>query len=125
MRDPFAVFNQHNFSSDERSRIALFAFDLNLVQGDVITVQAEDAQHVIHQLPVEFAGAVPNLDGLWQIVVRLTDLAPADYLVRFTLRGTPSNQGIITIKPITKLLPVFKALYFVYPRTAPRLRFRF
>ena len=99
LRDPFAVFNQHNFSSDERSRIALFAFDLNLVQGDVVTVQAEDAQHVIHQLPVEFAGAVPNLDGLWQIVVRLTDLAPGDYLVRFTLRGTPSNQGIITIKP--------------------------
>lgn len=100
LHDPFAVVNTLNFSSDQRSRISLFAFDLNLIQGDVITVQAEDSQHAIHQLPVEFAGVAPNFDGLWQLVVKLPDgLASGDYMVSFTLRGVASNQGRITVKP--------------------------
>ncbi|HEX6187226.1 MAG TPA: FG-GAP-like repeat-containing protein [Pyrinomonadaceae bacterium] len=100
VRDPFAVANPTNFSLDQRSRISLFAVGLNLNQGDVITVSAEDAQHVIRDLPVEFAGPVPTFGGMWQIVVKLPDnLTPGDYLVRFTLRGTPSNTGLITIKP--------------------------
>lgn len=100
VRDPFAVANAFNFSSDQRSRIILFAVNLNLVAGDVITVQAEDAQNVIRQLPVESTAAVPNFGGLSQIVVRLTDdLSPGDFLVSFTLRGVSSNKGLITIKP--------------------------
>ena len=98
--DPFAVVNLLNFSSDQRSRIILFAVDLNLAQGEVITVQAEDAQHLIHQLPLEFAGQVPNFGGLWQLVVKLPDdLGTGDFMVSFTLRGVISNKGIITIKP--------------------------
>jgi hypothetical protein len=73
LRDPFAVVNTINFSTDSRSRIILFPVNLNLVGGDVVTVQAEDAQHVNHQLPLEFIGAVPNFGGLSQIVVKLPD----------------------------------------------------
>lgn len=99
-RDPFSVINTLNFSSDNRSRIILFAVNLNLVAGDVVTVQAEDAQQAIHQLPVEFVGAVPNFGGLSQIVVKLPDnLASGDFMVSFTLRGTASNKGRITINP--------------------------
>jgi uncharacterized protein (TIGR03437 family) len=99
-RDPFGVVNTLNFSSDRRTRIVLFAVDLNLVAGEVITVQAEDAQHVIHQLPVEFVGAVPDFGGLSQVVVKLPDdLAPGDFMVSFTLRGVSSNKGLMTIKP--------------------------
>ena len=98
--DPFAIVNNLNFSSDHRTRIILFAVDLNLAAGDVITVQAEDAQHVTYQLPIEFVGAVPNFGGLSQIVVRLPDgIGPGDYMVAFTLRGQSSNKGILTIKP--------------------------
>ena len=100
VRDPFAVVNTVNFSSDQRTRIILFAVDLNLVAGDVITVQAEDTQNVVRQLPVEFTTAVPNFNGLSQIVVRLPDgLPPGDHMVSFTLRGVSSNKGLITIKP--------------------------
>lgn len=100
VRDPFAVASSTNFSSDQRTRIILFAVGLNLNQGDVITVSAEDAQHVIRDLPVEFVGPVPMFGGMWQIVVKLPDnLSPGDYLVRFTLRGAPGNTGLITIKP--------------------------
>ena len=99
-RDPFSVVNTFNFSSDNRSRIVFFAVDLNLVAGDVVTVQAEDAQHVNHELPVEFIGAVPGFGGLSQIVVRLPDnLGTGDFLVSFTLRGVTSNKGLITISP--------------------------
>jgi hypothetical protein len=98
--DPFAVVDDLNFSSDHRTRIILFAVDLNLAQADVITVQAEDAQHMTYQLPVEFAGSVPNFAGLSQIVVRLPDaIGTGDFMVNFTLRGQTSNKGVITIKP--------------------------
>jgi hypothetical protein len=100
LRDAFGLINPLNFSSDQRTRIVLFAVDLNLAAGDLITVQAEDAQHVIHQLPVEFVGAVPGFGGLSQVVVKLPDdLAPGDFMVSLTLRGVSSNKGLMTIKP--------------------------
>lgn len=100
LHDPFKVTNTLNFSSDNRTRITLFAVDLNLAAGDVLTIQAEDSQHVNHQLVVEFVGSVPNFDGLSQIVVKLPDdLGSGDFLVSFTLRGVSSNKGLITITP--------------------------
>lgn len=99
LRDPFPKVNNANFSLDHLTRIALFAVNLNLMQGDVITVSAEDALHAVHQLPVEHVAAVPGLPGLSQIVVRLPDSLPVgDLMVSFTLRGQSSNQGTITIK---------------------------
>src|SRR5215213_1351167 len=100
VRDPFTIVNTHNFSPDGRSRIILFAVNLNLVAGDVLTVQAEDSQHANHQLAVEFVGSVPNIDGLAQIVVKLPDdLGSGDFLVSFVLRGVRSNTGLITVAP--------------------------
>jgi FG-GAP-like repeat/Calx-beta domain len=99
-RDPFSVLTPYNFSSDGRSRIIFFAVDLRLVAGDVVTVQAEDAQHVNHDLPVESINSVPNFGGLSQIMVRLPDnLGTGDFLVSFTLRAVTSNKGLITIQP--------------------------
>ena len=99
-RDPFSVVNPLNFGSDGRSRIILFAVNLNMSAGDVITVAAENAQLVNHQLAVEFVGAVPNVGGLSQLIVKLPDnLGSGDFMVSFTLRGVTSNKGIMTIKP--------------------------
>jgi hypothetical protein len=100
VHDPFQIANTLNFSSDNRTRIILFGVDLNLAAGDVVTVQAEDSQHVTHQLAVEFVDSVPNFGGLSQIVVKLPDnLGSGDFLVSFTLRGVASNKGLITIAP--------------------------
>jgi hypothetical protein len=99
-RDPFAVVNTLNFSSDHRTRVILFAVDLNLAGGDVITVQAEDSQQVVHQLPLEDIVSVPGVGGLTELVVTLTDdLGVGDFMVSFTLRGQTSNKALITIKP--------------------------
>ena len=101
-RDPFSVVNEHNFSSDQRTRISLFA--TNILPGDVnvsaITARAEDSAHTIHQLPVEFVGITPNTPWLTTVVVRLPDsLANAgDVRVSIVVRGVESNKALLKIQ---------------------------
>ena len=102
IRDPFALLST-NFSSDQRTRISLFAANLELVPGEtnsVVTAQAEDSQHRVYPLTVEFVGRVPNFPWLTQINVRLPDqLANAgDVWVSTRLRGVVGNRARINIK---------------------------
>ena len=57
MREPLSVLSSQNFfSSDQRTRIALFGYNLELKEGQglsAITVQAENVHHRIYTLPVE------------------------------------------------------------------------
>jgi hypothetical protein len=102
LRDPFSVFNAHNFSSDQRTRIILFASNVNLAAGEpisVVTAQAEVGQQAI-PLTVEHVGTVPNSDGLTSIYVRLPDQLgfTGDVMVSITVRGLPSNKALISLK---------------------------
>ncbi|HEX6186862.1 MAG TPA: VCBS repeat-containing protein [Pyrinomonadaceae bacterium] len=88
-----------NFSSDHRTRIMLFAYNVTLMPGEgfsVVSAQAENAQHTIFQLPVEYVGPV-NGHPLTQIVVRLPDGLTGDVLVKISFRGVPSNQAQVRI----------------------------
>jgi hypothetical protein len=103
IRDPFPFVTRHNFSSDQRTRIMLFAVNLELMPGEnasVVTAQAEDSQHRIYPLTVEHVGKVPNVDQLTQVNVRLPDeLANGgDVSVSINLRGTVSNKALISIR---------------------------
>jgi pimeloyl-ACP methyl ester carboxylesterase/outer membrane protein assembly factor BamB len=101
-RDPFSLFTRYNFSSDQRTRITLFAVNVNLAPGEsdsVITAQAVDSQHRIFPLIVESVGKVPNFDWLTQITVRLPDGLAGDISVDINLRGVASNKALINIKP--------------------------
>ena len=74
--EPFGITNAHNFSTDQRTRISLFAVNLELPQGEPLTtiqVQAETSTGQTFPLPVEYFGAVPNFSWLKQIVVKLPD----------------------------------------------------
>ena len=101
-RDPFSLFNEHNFSSDRRTRISLFA--TNILPGDAnvsaITARAEDSAHTIHELPVEFVGITSNTPWLTTIVVRLPDsLANAgDVRVSIAVRGVESNKALLKLQ---------------------------
>ncbi len=97
-RDPFSVLSEHNFSSDRRTRISLFA--TNILPGDAVTARAEDSAHTIHQLPVEFVGVTPSTPWLTTIVVRLPDsLANAgDVRMSITVRGVESNKARLEIQ---------------------------
>lgn len=102
VRDPFSLRTTHNFSSDQRTRVSLFALNVELLPSEnisVVSAQAEDEQHRIFSLPVEFVGKVPNVDWLTQINLLLPEELPAngDLSVSISLRGLPSNKVMIRI----------------------------
>jgi uncharacterized protein (TIGR03437 family) len=102
-RDPFPLTNTLNFSSDNHTRVMLFALNLNLLPGEnssAVTARAEDSQMNLYPLTVEYVGAVPDLSWLTQVVVKLPDNLPTgqDVLVSITLHGQTSNKARIKIK---------------------------
>ncbi len=103
MRDPFPLVTILNLSFDQRTRVMLFAINVELMPGEnssVVTAQAEDSQHRVYQLPVEFVGKVPDFNWLTQVIVKLPDDLPhnEDVRVSLNLRGVTSNQALIKIK---------------------------
>lgn len=104
VRDPFSITTTLNFSADQRTRLMLFATNAALLPGEsasVITAQAEDSQHRVFTLPVEFVGQVPGFDWLTQINVKLPDelTNAGDVQVSINVRGLVSNKAITSIKP--------------------------
>jgi hypothetical protein len=103
MREPFPVVSQQNFfSSDQRTRVTLFAYNLELKAGEglsAITAQAEDSQHRIYTLPVEAISEVPNFSWITQVTVRLPDELQGigEVWVSISLRGVASNTGLVQI----------------------------
>src|SRR2546426_5115293 len=62
-REPFSRTAPVKFGADSQTRIMLFAMNLTLQIGDNVSsvnVQAEDFQHHVYQLPVEYIGSVPD-----------------------------------------------------------------
>jgi hypothetical protein len=103
-RGPFPVIPTHNFSLDRRSRMMLFASDVELGQGEdiaAVTAQAEDSQQRSYPLTVEYVGKVPNFDRLMQVIIKLpAEIENAgDIWVRINVRGMFSNRVLISIKP--------------------------
>jgi sugar lactone lactonase YvrE len=101
LRDPFSLSITYNFSSDQRTRLMLFAMNVSLMPGDnssVVTCQAEDSQHHIFAVPVEYVGDVPNLNSITQVNIRLPDGLTGDMLFSITVRGIASNQVLVTIR---------------------------
>ncbi len=108
VRAPFTVAARNNFSSDQRTRLMLFARNLELMPGEnssVVKAQAEDSQGRVYPLTIEYVGKVPNFDWLTQIVIKLPDELvntgdnPVDARVSIQLRGVMSNRATISIEP--------------------------
>jgi hypothetical protein len=103
-RDPFGMTNPHNFSQDTRTRIILLAGNITLKAGEdatVVTAQAQDSQNHVYPLTVEFVGKVPGYEWLTEVVVKVPDqlVSAGDRWVSVSLRGVPSNQAFVTMKP--------------------------
>jgi len=103
LRDPYPLTDLFNFSSDNRTRVMLFAVNLNLQAGEgssAVTARAQDAQIILHSLPVEFVGTVPGFPWLTEVVVMLPANLPAgqDILVSVTYHLQTSNQVRMKIK---------------------------
>lgn len=102
--EPFGVVNNVNFSTDQRTRLSLFAVNADMVQGEplsVVTAQAENSTSTVFPLTVEHFAPVPNFNWLKQVVVKLPDeLAnTAEVSVSIKLRGVASNTVVVKLKP--------------------------
>ena len=101
IRDPFPITNTQYFGVDKRTRVSLFATNLELSPGLVITAQGVDSQQMTHQLPVEFVGGLPTFLGFTQLVVKLPDslATTGDLRVSITVRGKTSNVALVGVQP--------------------------
>ena len=100
---PFSPMATLSFSSDQRTRVMLFAANLDLLPGEdlsVVTAQAVDAQNISYPLPVEYVGKVPDFNWLSSVIVRLPDNLSlnGDVSIGITLRGANSNVAVLAIK---------------------------
>ena len=100
-RGPFSQFTQFNLGSDQVTRVTLVTRNLDLIPGENISppvVEAEDAQHRVFALPVEYFGPIPNAAWLTQIVVRLpSDITPGDLQLTVKFRERTSKAGLLTV----------------------------
>ena len=95
--EPFPLTASIPLSSDTRTRICIFAMDLELLPGEganAFSSDAQDASGKIYPLRVEYVGRVPNFPGITMIVVRLADDLGdvGDVLLRLNLHGMSSNR---------------------------------
>jgi glucose/arabinose dehydrogenase len=103
VRDPFALTNIFNFSTDQRTRLILFGMNLDLLPGETasaVTAQAEDAGMNVFPLVVEDVAKVPGFDWLSQVVVRLPNNTPTGQpiFVSVRLRGQSSNKARVRMR---------------------------
>ena len=90
------------FSSDVRTRICIFAMNLELLPGEganAFSSDVQDASGKIYPLRVEYVGQVPNFPGITMIIVRLADDLGdvGDVLLRLNLHGMSSNRVRVAI----------------------------
>jgi len=95
--EPLRISSSIPWGSDNRTRVMIFAMNLDLLPGEnasVITADAEDASHHTYPLTVEYVGKVPEFDWLTCILIRVSDDMPetGDVLVRIKARGVTSNR---------------------------------
>lgn len=97
MREPFPPTQINHFGADDRTRIMLFARNLDLLPGEdasALRVEAEDAARIRYPLTVEYVGKVPGFEWMSAVIVRVHDSWGdiGDVLVGISLRGASSNR---------------------------------
>ncbi|MBV9926173.1 MAG: hypothetical protein JOZ96_14230 [Acidobacteria bacterium] len=96
--DPFPFAQTITFGVDARTRVMLFAQNVQLLPGETpsaLTATAEDAAHNVYALAVERVDPVPGFEWMSSVVVRLGDQmsnSTGEVLVSVTLRGQASNR---------------------------------
>jgi hypothetical protein len=98
--EPITIPNLDFLGTDRRTRIVLFATNLTLTPGLVVTADAVDAQQLTHQLPVESVRSLPAFVGFTQLNLRLPEtIAAGDLRITITVNGQTSNVILVAIKP--------------------------
>src|SRR6185369_3730091 len=100
--EPFLVLGSQLLATDGHTRITLFVVGVLLQPTDLpfVTVQAEDAQQHVFDLPCEATARVKNLSWMSQVTVRLPDalIGAGDVNVSVKVRGVASNKALLRIE---------------------------
>ena len=100
--EPFRVPASHLFSTDNRTRITFFVVGVLLDPADLpfVTVQAEDTQQRVFDLPCEATARAKNMSWMSQVTVRLPDtlVGAGNVNVTVRVRGMVSNKAPIQIQ---------------------------
>ena len=101
--EPFTVRTAVNLGSDQRTRIMLFATNVDFLAGETIsalTVRATDSRGMSYDLPVEQVGKVASFSWLSSIIVRLPDdtTLAGDLVLSLGMHGLGSNSVRVGIK---------------------------
>jgi hypothetical protein len=102
LHEPFPLVSPSLLSSDRRTRVTVFAMNVDLYAAEganAFNAEAEASGKRIFPLKVESFGRVPGFEGLTQITVRLDESMGdvGDVLLRISLRGMTSNRVRIAI----------------------------
>lgn len=93
VREPFRVIGPHNFSSDNGTRVMIFTSNLGLTQpSSDLAVTAGGIQ-----LTVEAVGTLAGAPEYSYIIVKLEPVLVGNVQLVVTLRGAPSNAGVLAI----------------------------
>src|SRR5712692_1896743 len=109
--EPFALTSSVSFAADNRTRVEIFAMNLDVLAGEGVSAFSADAQDTAgnhYPLNVEYVGQVPpafdglnttDFRGIYMIVVRLNDAMGdlGDVLVRLNLHGLSTNRVRVAI----------------------------
>jgi uncharacterized protein (DUF1800 family) len=100
--EPFPLTASVAFGSDTRTRICVFAQNLELLAGEGATsfsADVQDAAGKLYSLRVEYEAPVPGFPGVSMLILRLADdLGDAgDVLLRINLHGVGSNRVRVAI----------------------------
>ena len=92
-----------NLSTDQRTRIMLFATNLDFLPGETIasvTLSGIDSRGISYNLPVEDVLKVPGYTWLTAVIVRLPDdqTLSGDLSITLSMRGGVSNAVRVAIK---------------------------
>jgi endonuclease/exonuclease/phosphatase family metal-dependent hydrolase len=103
-REPFTLRSAVNLSTDPRTRIMLFATNLDFLAGETlasVTARGTDSRGFTYDLPVEQVYKVPNYTWLSAVIVRLPDdqTISGDLVVTLSMHGGMSNAVRVAIKP--------------------------
>lgn len=102
VRSPFPLANPRNFSADGRTRIMLFAANADIQAGEgasSVEVLITDSQNRSYTATVEYAGQLPDLSWLNQIIIRLPESLPdnSELGVVLKVRGVASNRAMLNV----------------------------
>lgn len=96
-REPFSVVTPVAFSSDRTTRLMVFAGNLQLHEGEdvsVVTADVEDESHTLFPLMVESIAPVPDQNWATAVIIKLNPALTdsGDVLLRIYYHGAASNR---------------------------------